>query len=151
MRVSVSVYCVCTFACTLELLQFWDCVSSLFLWHNGLCKIIPKRHNNTSERGDCEAAPVHSTALAPSFIYDWKTGKTWIYRQMILIAAVVLFTLSSLFSITLPSVSSNSLNVKTDLFSAMFFFTTHKREAFVGFSCITYFSSSHSCKKKKNT
>lgn len=106
MRASVSVCCVCMFACTLELLQFWACGSSLFLRHNGLCKIIPKRHNNTSELGDCEAAPVRSTALAPSFSCDWKTSETWIYQQMILIAAVVLFTLSSpLFSITLNSVS----------------------------------------------
>lgn len=94
------------FACTLESLQFWVCVSSLFLQHNGLCKIIPKRHNNTSELGDCEAVPVRSAALAPSFSYDWKTSETWISRQMILIAAVVLFSLSTpLFSITLPSIS----------------------------------------------
>lgn len=105
MRACASV-CVCVCVCTVELLQFWACVSSLFLQHNGLCKIIPKRHNNTSELGDCEAVPVRSTALAPSFIYDWKTSETWIYRQMILIAAVVLFTLSSLlFSITKLSVS----------------------------------------------
>lgn len=105
MRASVGVCCACIFACTLELLQCRDCVSSLFLWHNGLCKIIPKRHNNTSELGDCEAAPVRSTALAPSFGYDWKTSETWIYWQMILIAAVVLLASSSpLFSITAPSV-----------------------------------------------
>lgn len=56
MRASVSVCWVCIFACMLELLRCWACVSSLFLWHNGLCKIIPKRHNNTSGPGDCEAA-----------------------------------------------------------------------------------------------
>lgn len=71
----VSVCCVCMFVCTQELLQFWACLSSLFLQNNGLCKIIPKRHNNTSELGDCEAIPVRSTALAPSFSYDWKTTK----------------------------------------------------------------------------
>lgn len=107
MHVAVCVVCVCMFACTVELQQFWACVSSLFLQHYGLCKIIPKRHNNTSELGDCEAVPVRSAALALSFSYDWKRSKTWIYRQMILIAAVVFFTSSSpLFSITLFSVST---------------------------------------------
>lgn len=123
--------CVCVFACTLESLQFQACVSSLFLKHNGLCKIIPKRHNNTSELGDCEAVPVRSTALAPSFICDWKTSETWIYRQMILIAAVVLYTLSSrLFSITKLSVSKlfslylliHTYNIKIGSCSAMLLF-----------------------------
>lgn len=106
MRASVSVCLVCICVCMLELLQCWACVSSLFLWHNGLCKIIPKRHNNTSELGDCEAAPVRNTALAPSFGYDWKTSETWIYWQMILIAAVVLPASSSpQVSIIVPSLS----------------------------------------------
>lgn len=128
MQVSLCVLCV--YACRLELLQCWACVSFLFLWHNGFCKIIPKRHNNTSELGDCEAAPVRSTALAPSFSYDWKTSETWIYRQIILIAAVVFCASSShLFSIIAPSVPqlfslyllihSNNDNVKVGLFYAI--------------------------------
>lgn len=123
---------LCVYVCRLELLQCWACVCFLFLWHNGFCKIIPKRHNNT-ELGDCEAALVRSTALAPSFRYDWKNSETWIYRQIILIAAEVLLASSShLFSIIAPSapqlfslyllIHSYNDNVKGGLFSAVFFY-----------------------------
>lgn len=95
-----SGFCVCLHA-------HWSYYSSrpvspsLFLQNNGLCKIIPKRHNNTSEPGDCEAIPVPIATVAPSFSYDWKTRETWIYWQMILIAVVVLVMLpASFFSIT---------------------------------------------------
>lgn len=136
-------------ACTLELLQIWACVSSLFLQHNGLCKIIPKRHNNTSELGDCEAVPVCSVALAQSFSYDWKTNETWIYRKMMLIAAVVLFTLSpQLFSITFAQVSKrfslyliihnyNGTQCQTKfILCNVFFLSQQRRETLAGFSCI---------------
>lgn len=50
------------------------CVSSLFLWHNGLCKIIPKGHGNTSELGDCEAVPVHSAAATAAVAPGYGSG-----------------------------------------------------------------------------